>query len=122
MSIGVFGAKRGSVYLEGLIDASSTDEFNSNLAAFKSVWDDREASQPGYTPGFYEWFVTNKAEGLKSCAICPVREAAGLSSPPEMFTTNASEATDSVLKSKVDYRRSEVHRFVEKMQYLVDEQ
>ena len=39
-----------------------------------------------------------------------------------MFTTNASEATNSVLKSKVDYRRSELHKFVEKMQCLVDRQ
>lgn len=45
-----------------------------------------------------------------------------MGSPPEMFTTNASEAVNSVLKSKVDYRRSELHKFVEKMQYLVDEQ
>ena len=28
----IFGAKRGSVYLEGLIDAKSTEEFDSNLA------------------------------------------------------------------------------------------
>ena len=118
----IFGAKRGSVYLEGLIDAKSTEEFDSNLAALKLVWDDREASQPGYTPGFHEWFATNKAEDLKSCAIRPIREAAGLGSPPEMFTTNASEAVNSVLKSKVDYRRSELHKFVEKMQCLVDEQ
>ena len=69
----IFGTKRGSVYLEGLIDASLTDEFDSSLAALKSVWDDREASQPGCTPGFYEWFATNKAEDLKSCAIHPVR-------------------------------------------------
>ena len=39
------------MYLEGLIDASSTDEFDSNLAALKS---DREASHPVSTPGFYE--------------------------------------------------------------------
>ena len=44
-----------------------------------------------------------------------------MGSPPEMFTTNASEAVNSVLKSKVDYRRSELHKFVEKMQCLVDE-
>lgn len=44
------------MYLEGLIDAKSTEEFDSNLAALKLFWDDREASQPGCTPGFHEWF------------------------------------------------------------------
>lgn len=44
-----------------------------------------------------------------------------MGSPPKMLTTNASEATNSVLKSKVDYRWSELHKFIEKMQCLVDE-
>ena len=34
-------------------------------------------------------------------AIRPVREEARLGNPPEVFTTNASESLNAVIKSKV---------------------
>lgn len=37
-----------------------------------------------------------------------VREAAGLDSPPEIFTTtNSVESVDSLLKQKVNYKESQ---------------
>ena len=56
------------MYLKGLIDAKSTEEFDSNLAALKHVWDDRETSQPGYIPSFHKRFATG-CKGIP-CTYC----------------------------------------------------
>ena len=52
----------------------------------------------------------------------PVREEAGLGSPPEHFYTNSSECINNVLKVKVNYKRSELSQFVDKVHELVEEQ
>jgi hypothetical protein len=95
----IFGARKGTVYVEGLVDSTSCEDFDSKLASLKSVWRQRELSDGNCTPGFYEWFLEHKADTLKCSAIRPVREKAGLGSPPELFTTNASELLNSVIKS-----------------------
>ena len=120
----IFGGRRGSVYLEGLIDAKSAEDFDLKLAAFKPVWDQRECDQLGSTSvaHFHDWFLAYKAEDFKTSAISPVRELCGLGSPPDAFTTNASETINSVLKSKVDYKKSDLHKFIDKLRSVVDDQ
>ena len=51
-----------------------------------------------------------------------VREAAGLGSLPEPFSTNASESVNALLKVKLDDKRSELPLFVKKMEELAQEQ
>lgn len=118
----IFGARKGTVYLEGLIDAESCMDFDDKLASLKSLWEERESSDNACTPGFFEWFQKNKVDVLKSSVIHPVRIKAGLGNPPEQFTTNASESLNAVIKSKVDYERSSLNRFIDKMKCLVDDQ
>ena len=118
----IFGGRRGSVYLEGLIDAKSAEDLDLKLAALKPEWDQRECEQSGCVARFHNWFLAHKAEDFKSSAIHPVRERCGLGIPPDTFTTNASETINSVLKSKVDYKKSDLPNFVDKMRSLVDEQ
>ena len=45
----------------------------------------------------------------------------GLGDPPSQFTTNASESVNSVLKSKVDYKKSKLPEFLVKLKSLIDE-
>lgn len=118
----IFGTRKGTVYVEGLIDSKSCEEFDIKLASLESVWGGRELGDVSCTPGFHSWFLQHKADVLKCSAIRPVREKAGLGSPPELFTTNASESLNSVIKSKVDYEKSELIRFIDKMKCLVDDQ
>ena len=54
--------------------------------------------------------------------LLPVREEAGLGSPPEPFYTNSSECINNVLKVKVDYKRTELTLFVDKLHQLVQDQ
>ena len=42
--------------------------------------------------------------------------------PPEAFTTNASESLNAMLKRKLDYRRSELPVFIDKVKEMVNEQ
>lgn len=44
-----------------------------------------------------------------------VREECGLGSPPDPFTTNASETANSILKNRVDCKRSELPEFLQKL-------
>ena len=53
--------------------------------------------------------------------LCPVRKEAGMGSPPEPFYTNSSECIN-VLKVKVDYKRTELTVFIDKLRQLVEEQ
>jgi hypothetical protein len=46
---------------------------------------------------FCDWFYTHKTAMLKEHMISPVRERAGLGSPPEAFHTNASESINNVI-------------------------
>ena len=114
----IFGARRGTVYLEGLVDAVSSEDFDSKLASLKSAWEARELSEPSCNPGFFEWFQKFKADIFKCSAIRPVREEARLGNPPEVFTTNASESLNAVIKSKVNYQKNELNKFIDKMRCL----
>ena len=52
----------------------------------------------------------------------PIKEECGLGCPPEAFTTNASESLNAMLKRKLDYKRSELPAFIDKVKELVNEQ
>ena len=49
----------------------------------------------------------------------PVHEEAGLGSPPEPFTTNASETINSIIKS---YKPNQLTELTEKLREAIDEQ
>ena len=51
-----------------------------------------------------------------------LHEEAGLGNPPEMVTINASKSLNTAIKSKVDYQKNELNKFIEKMRCLVDDQ
>ena len=118
----IFGVSKGTVHLEGLIDCKTCEEFDNKLALLKPIWDARESSNSTGTAEFYEWFVKHKSEVLKSTALYPVRVEAGLGTPPKLFTTNASESLNAVIKSKVNYEKSELGKFIDKMRCLVNDQ
>ena len=54
--------------------------------------------------------------------LLPVREKAGLGSPPDPFFTNSSECINFVLKVKLDYKRNEMTVLVNKIRELIEYQ
>ena len=59
---------------------------------------------------------------IQNSLLQTVREECGLGSPPDPFMTYASETASSILKDKVDYKRSELPDFLWKLNELVHEQ
>ena len=118
----VCGKVHGDTLYEGLIDASTPEEFEYQLDYLQDKWGD-ETGQDELVVEFFAWFRKYKAEMIKHSMIKEVREQAGLGYPPARFTTNASESLNAVLKAGVQYKKSELPAFIQKLQKLVvDEQ
>ena len=66
--------------------------------------------------------MANKAHVIRDSMLKPVREECGLGCPPEPFTINVSESINAMLKRKLDYKRSELPAFIDKIKELVNEQ
>ena len=54
--------------------------------------------------------------------LMPVREAAGLSNPPQPFYTNDVESHNNVIKQHTKYTAEELPEFIEKMKRLMTTQ
>ena len=54
--------------------------------------------------------------------LCSVREECGLGNPPDIFTTTSSETINALLQHKLDYKKSEMCKFIEKVKELSQEQ
>ena len=50
----IFGAKRGTIHFEGLVDSSTREEFDEKLALLKVHWEQREATSFECNRGFYD--------------------------------------------------------------------
>ena len=119
----IFGKQCGSVYQEGLVDSEDERSFNSSLENCRNVWIDRETKYlpEGRIP-FYDYFVTHYSGVIRRFMLKDLRTAVGLGSPPAIYTTNACESLNAVIKRKVNYKESEWPQFNEQMKELVDRQ
>ena len=119
----IFGRHSGMKYEEGLVDSTSVGDFNNRLEACKDVWNSRETPYaPLGGPQFYNYFVRYKANEVCHNMRKDLREEAGLGSPPQPFTTNASESLNAMMKRKVDYKESEWPTFNEEVKQLARQQ
>ena len=114
----IFGKKIGTTLFEGLLDVNTEAEFDDKLELLQSKWMKQEDVKVE-VEAFFKWFVRNKATVIKHSMLRPVRE---VGSPPEAFYTNASESINSVIKAKVQYKRSKLPQFIKKLNELVEEQ
>ena len=113
----------GTVYKEGLVDCVSEEAFDIFMQSLKEVWDDYEQPfAPAGGPQFHSYFVQYQADVVKYHMRRDLREAAGLGSPPTIFTTNRSESVNAMLKKKVDYKQHEWPKFNEHLKQLKQEQ
>ena len=116
----VFGKKLGSVFVEGIVDASDDSDFQNKLDAVTQVWHSCSLPSTANLERFI--FMVSKASVIRDTMLHCVREECGLGCPPDIFTTNASESVNAVLKRKVDYKRNEPPVFINKLKELVQEQ
>ena len=118
----IFGKKIGSVYIKGLVDASDSSDFQEKMERLLERWQGIAMPSSADMGRFITWFQTHKAPVVQDSMLSSVREECGLGSPPSQFTTNACETANSVLKSHVNYKRSELIEFVHKFNELIHEQ
>ena len=119
----IFGCYHGSTYMEGLVDCSSEAEFHEKFTKCKTIWDIREGPYaPSSGPRFYDYFQRYKSGTFSHSMLKSLRESVGLGSPPSIYTTNASESINAMMKRKVNYKESEWPRFCKEIEDLVKEQ
>ena len=119
----IFGKRIGSTLLTGLVDSPSIMAYEEKITCLMNKWslyDDDDEQGP--FAKFCSWFDIYKKNMIRDTMHLPVREKAGLGSPPEPFYNNASECINNVIKVKVDYKKSELPVFISKMLDLIGEQ
>ena len=122
----VFGGMTEDELHLGLVDSEKQDIFKAKLASLKDRWNMIELSnrktlqEESIQPEFHDWFCPYKAENMSNTMIKSVRDAAGLSSSDgntKRFYTNGSvtESLNQMLKDKVHYKASHLHKFIDEM-------
>ena len=109
----IFGSKIANC--TGLIDSDDYTDFSEKLEMLKDKWD-------SICPEFLPWFVKHEVDAICSSMLSSVRTQSGLGKPPELFTTNASESLNNLLKRKVDFKRSEWPQFNKTLKELSEAQ
>ena len=78
----LFGVQQGTNYIIGAVDWLNAKEFDACLHGLKTKWDQLECSvHPDWHPLFYEWFIKNESNVMKTSMIASVHKSAGLGSP-----------------------------------------
>ena len=111
----IFGSVNEATQFPGLVDSCDSTEFSEKFKNLKPKWE-------LICPAFVKWFLKYEVEMICSCMTSSVRTQAGLGKPPKRFTTNANESFNSILKRRVDFKRSEWPRFNKVMKDLAEEQ
>ena len=114
----MFGKQIATHYVEGLVDSKDEAEFEQGLHTLCSKW----SKMGKCMETFVRWFQEYKSLSIKKCMLKFTRRDAGLGDSPPMFTTNASESINALLKRKVDYKKNELPSFLEKLKEVIDDQ
>ena len=110
----LFGFQQGSIYIQGVLDATSSADFDERLLNVQIKWNEIESSiHPHKDPQVYNWIVKYEAEIMKSSMIACVRVSAGLGSPPVPYTTNRTESMNRVAKAHANHSQSSWIELVE---------
>lgn len=120
----IFGKQVAMHQVEGLLDSENADEFEKGFEILSKKWSNMEMEEMEGGPLhiFGKWFHQYKSTVVKKSMLKATRRKAGLGNPPLHFTTNASESINSVLKNKVDYKKSELPQFLDKLRSVISEQ
>ena len=107
--VDIFGEQVGKHKFCELVDSELPEAFD---VSFKACTE----------PQFHVWFTQYQAMNMKKNMIKHLRQAAGLGNIPIEFTNNPNKSANARIKSKVDYKKSELNVFCAEMRELVDSQ
>jgi len=106
---------------KGLVDCKNEAEMQSAIAGFEKTWNEKEKKYSSPSE-FHSWFCEHSLDVVRCSMLYPVRERAGLGSPPEPFYTNAVESKNNVLKQHLERKSSTLPDFVDSMRTLLSKQ
>ena len=105
----------------GLVDAESIDQLDIMIDSLESIWDQRET--PFNNPKtFHSWFVENERDVVAHNIMRPLREKAGLGSPPQPYYMNEVKSKSNILKQRVKHKKQDLPSFIKAMKRLLLEQ
>ncbi|XP_028403982.1 uncharacterized protein LOC114526581 [Dendronephthya gigantea] len=105
----IFGQRTDDKFVMALADAKTPEEFDKMLEDLEPKCKEVEISQHPGNPEFFACFKDHLATVMKENVIARVRQSAGLGSPPEFYTQNASECVNSVVKRNAGGKKEWSH-------------
>ena len=86
--------------MKALADANTAEEFDAMLNNLETKWLQIETKQHSGDVQFFSWIKEYLAVVMKENITASVRQNAGLGRPPELYTQNASECSNSIVIMK----------------------
>ena len=92
----VFGKKIDGGKDGGLVDCSSSEEFDSALTSATERWNTIHENGKD----FVHYFLNEKADVIRKTATADIRSVCGLGYPPKAYTQNANECMNRLIKAQ----------------------
>ena len=91
----IFGKGMGDVTEGGLVDCCSPEEFEVGIRNATKRW--QNVHKNGEK--FCSYFLKEKADVIRQCYTTDIRSMCGLGFPPKVYTQNASESMNRLVKA-----------------------
>ena len=92
----VFGKKIDGRIDGGLVDCSSSEEFDNALISATQKWITIHENGKD----FVNYFLKEKADAIRETARADIRSVCGLGYPPKAYTQNANESMNRLIKAQ----------------------
>ena len=112
----IFGKGMGDVTEGGLVDCRSPEEFEVGIRNATKRWQNLHKNGEK----FCSYFLKEKADVIRQCCTADIRSMCGLGFPPKVYTQNASESMNRLVKANdssvtglpasIEHIRREVNR------------
>ena len=112
----IFGSK-SNPSLPSLVSSNSSEHFWESLLRLKDVWINRHKEGEK----FYKYFAQKKADQFANCMTAEVRSLSGLGYPPDVYTQNANECMNAVIK-RAQNKKMDVVDCIENLRKEVNHQ
>ena len=118
----IFGKPTGDVLEGGLIDCTSPEEFDKALDTITTKW--KNMHRNGHK--FVDYFMKEKADVIRETARSDIRSMCGLGFPPKVYTQNANECLNRLIKaeqnSAFSKKEAALSSYVERIRTEIDRQ
>ena len=91
----IFGKVLGEEKEGGLVDCKSSEEFDVAVSDATKAW--HKLHKNGEK--FCSYFLKEKADVIRNCCTADIRSMCGLGFPPKVYTQNASECMNRLVKA-----------------------